>query len=58
MLGYNGTIVRAYPLRGSGPVPPHTLGPASYAVAVIMIIAVAGLGLLIYFKKLKRGLNA
>jgi len=54
VLGHNGTIVRAYPLRGSGPIPPLTMGQTGYAVVAAVIIAITGLGLLVYFKKRKR----
>ncbi len=51
VLAHNGTIVRNYPLRGNGPIPPPTIGPTGYAVAVVVIIAIVGLGLLIYLRK-------
>jgi hypothetical protein len=50
-LGHNRTIVRAYPLRGSGPVPPPTPGLMGFAVAAAVIIVIVGLGLLIYLRK-------
>jgi len=51
VLANNGTIVNAWPLRGSGPV---TGPPYIFELIAVTLIFVVGLGLLVYFKKRKR----
>ena len=51
VLAHNGTIVKFYPFRGSGPEPPLTSETAGYALAAAVIVAMMGLGALVYFRK-------
>jgi hypothetical protein len=53
VLGHKGTIVRYYPLRGSGPIQPFS-EILFYGVIVVAIVVI-GLGLLVCHKKRPRG---
>jgi hypothetical protein len=50
VLANNGTIVNAWPLRGSGP---ETGPPPIFELITVSLIFVAGIALLVYFKKRK-----
>jgi parallel beta-helix repeat protein len=52
VLAHNGTIVRAYTLRGSGPV--HPFSEIVFYGLIAAVIVAVGLGLLIYFTKFRK----